>query len=206
MAGYKMLGLDAGRLGLLEDLAALHYPPFHAIVGLRDGWELLALCEGVRRACRRAHEKPLKRVRCFHWVAGYEQARYRLRAVERRQKRRHCCDKVTRWTVNEGSGRAGWEGEVKRLVLEEGAPAFGLLVHLGEGRVQDIAADLSVFLPMVGAETIVVLARMDMAETRRQFDRMTRIKGWDGVWPRGSGLGLLQRPMHAKEKADGNAI
>jgi len=202
---YQMLGFrHRDRLTLLDHLAYAAHPRLHAIIGI--GAELtIAVANGLKRSCRQNRIDPSKRVLCFHWGGhGLQECKATLARVDQRGRKRRLRHELLDITsfIKTGDARDGWRHAVTQLVVAERDGQFGMIVHLGEGRADDIAGDFDVMMPMIGDATLLLLRCEQRDGPMHYYDHMVRQEGWNGIIV--CGLAVLQRPAYAKETS--NAI
>lgn len=200
------------RLQLLETLAFCARLPMVACVGPKDGTEVAALAQGLRRACRRGKnqvDNPQGRLIVFHW---YKQDRNRiwttLGKIDGRH-RRFPIREIARFShVGEDGTRRKWEASVNWLVdemLNENIPRFGLIVHGGQGAAADIRGDLDVLCPMIADDCLLAVCQAENEGAMRYVGQMARKDGWDAVMVGNVAL-LGRRPFAqaAPEVCDGD--
>jgi hypothetical protein len=186
-------------LKLLQALVWSHRPAFHAVIGLDEGNEVVAVADAIREYIMgwqsSAGETPVGRVRCFHYGHGILPTRKLIRRLDRMGKRQG-----RNWLLRDivsfvaaGHDYAGW-----RQAVEDWTPfglKFGLVVYAGGGKSEVIRSRLMQLMPMMDHRTAIVLCRMHMPHIRARFHAML-YKGWDGV--RFGDLGILRRLARPK--------
>ena len=200
---------ERGRLRLLKSLAALGPEPFVAVIGL-GAPEIHALVEGVRAASARKRyspQNPRARLHVFCWhdierghlrgkLAYHDGAKAKPR-LRKRKQRRFTIFEVTKFHTARDGTRDTWE-KVVGWQVEEGAPRYSLVVHLGSGTADDIDGDLDVLVPQMDDGTKVVLCGLAKGGPERQLRRMLR-QGWHVV-PHGDVAELSRPPCSVVEE------
>lgn len=187
--------------------------PFVAIVGL--GPEIAWTVTAIRRRSTRLAEQ-MKQVHLFHWqdmgILENELTHYRPQWLKGRRPRggpkatwlERARKLVTQHPASDGT-RSRWEEVIEKQV-ELNLPRYTTVIHLGDGRAEDIWGDLDVLDPMCSDETTIILCHMDRIEVQAHFRRMVTKMGWSGL-PRGDMAILMRLPIVpvVKEIHDGSS-
>jgi hypothetical protein len=91
-----------------------------------------------------------------------------------------------------------WAKAIEAMLIE-GLPAFGLIVHCGEGKHDDIRWDLECLKPMTDDRTIIVVLGRDRNPHARRAHLDLLREGWHNI-ELGSGISLLQRAVRIPER------
>jgi len=198
-------------------LAAGAEPAFVAVIEPRGGAEMAVIAKGLRTLCGRLRVYGGLRIWVFHRSGhdGEVEINSYLRQSDSPERRAGMRRRLNRPSArdtenpsraigyvpletmvqysNSDKARAEWQATVEALVVN-GAPPFGLIVHLGRGTARDIEQDIAALTPLMTDTTLLAVAHQERKGPAGAFGRLCR-DGWGGVVV--GGTGLLQRRREA---------